>query len=349
MKRYVMHIYRLLMNKEFREEIINFREKWHELFHSNQFPDLNRIKKKPPVDFNDKEIDYLHPNNILDNDFFVLPKHWDLAAQKHGLKKYQDYLNITKAYKGIGGYSFKNNKIYVNKDNTTKKIYREFINLLNKYNFPFLVHEINFDFIYANKKFEELPVEHLVFSHPLYYFLSSLSTFKIEYFLGKPEDIKNKKVKSADVFDPKDFLLYNLNISYFNINYSVHLFTQYQNKQIIKLLEDNNYSKQDILNRIENGFFLEGFKKEFGYYLDNLPNLYLTTGEVQNTKNWDMIYDFLKLKGDFKKGSHIPLDEKRKRFIMNLNNEVRDKTYQELGLDKNRCVSNMHDILNDFN
>ncbi|MFW5795379.1 MAG: hypothetical protein ACOCV1_07860 [Bacillota bacterium] len=346
MKRYVFHLYSLLLEDEFISDIKSFRKKWYSSLKEKEiYQKLKEFDLAPPVDFNNPDIEYIHPNMIIKDYFVVPPKFWEEAAEKDGLQKYSDYVEETGEYKGICGYQANNKEeyleIYINKNNTSQELYSEFIDLLNKYNFPFALRNLNKNLLLNKDKFGKIKTEDLIKQHPLYYFLSSLCVFKIDYFLGPEIKKQNSDLKISEdiIFNPKDFLLYTMNFEYYNLIHAINLFIQFQYEKTLELLNDNKYSKAGILEEIKSKKLFEMFKKEYGDELDNMPNLYLTTGIIQSKKEWEMIYHNLKITKNIDIGKKASLNKLRESYIMYLNRNMTKKDYLNLGLDYERSAS----------
>jgi hypothetical protein len=357
MKRYVFHLYSLLLDKEFLSDIKSFREKWYSFLKEKEYyQKLKNVDLAPPVNFNNPDLEYIHPNMIINDYFTAPPKFWDIAAKKYGLKKYSEYIEETGDYKGICGYQVYNKddeliEFYINKTNTSKELYEEFTDLLNKYNFPFSLLEINKHLIFHKNESGGFDWENLVKEHPLYYFLSSLCVFKLEYFLGpeSKEQNSNLEIKEDMIFNPKDFLLYTLNLLPYNLIYETNLYIQFQFVKTLELLNNDNYSKKDILDEINDKKLFELFKEEYEDELNNMPNLFVTSGVVQSKEHWKMMYYYLKVTNNIDIGKKSQLNKLRQSYVMYLNRNMTKEAYMKLGYDVGVVPATSYRRINQFN
>jgi hypothetical protein len=170
--------------------------------------------------------------------------------------------------------------------------------------------------------------------------MSSLTVFNLDYFLGpKKKEEFNTNINIEDIFNPKDFLLYEINITYYNIIHEINLFNKFVIDKMFELLENDKYSKEDILNFLNSDEISSLFKKEYEVELKNMPDLFLFTGKIQTKKEWDMIYQFLKLNNNINKGINSRIKTLRESYIMYLNKKITKKDYLNLGLDYNVSTS----------
>ncbi|MFW5790439.1 MAG: hypothetical protein ACOCWE_04220, partial [Bacillota bacterium] len=315
------------------------------------------LKEPPPVDFNSETIKFINYYDLMGFDSFetniwkdsLHNKLWEDYYEQRKNKSYEKikkYIETTKEYNTICGYKTtylnKTKSIYINANNTGKKLWNQFKKLLNKYNFSELYYDI--DFKISTNPFFEQPI---VFSHPMYSFLSSICIFNLDYFFSPNKLIKSRKTSKN--FNPKNFLkFYTEYITTLNetmINCKVD---KLKLNKITKMLNNDKYNKNDIKEKLNSEKFNKKIDKEIMKMRKEMPLLIFYPGVIPRLKKHDDIFIERLLELDFAQNATIDKTEILKKAYPMYLDKINGYKYDKLVGKYPNARATINDNIKDF-
>jgi len=228
----------------------------------------------------------LHQN--LWEDYYEDPQ------KKSKYKNIKKYIETKEDYNTICGYKFKHLdkdiSVYIRKENTTDALWEQLKELLKKYNFPGYYYDIEL-LINKNPIFEES----IILNHPLYSCISSICVFNSGYFFYPNKIIKSEKSsQTLDLnknFNPKNFLkFYTEYMTIINDMIIDYKADKIKLKKIIKLLDNPEYSKEDINEELNSKEFINETNKIIEKMKKEMPPLILFPGVIPRLRKHDDIF-----------------------------------------------------------